>query len=966
DSIKRVEILSGVQERAPDAPAVDPEHLGRLRTLKQIVDFIASRASATPESPTAQPSPTRGEGVSAARVSRHLNGDLERVLLDVVAEKTGYPRETLALDMDLESDLGIDSIKRVEILSGVQERAPDAPAVDPEHLGRLRTLRQIVDFIEKRAATGTGTGPGSGTGPGNGTGSGTGPRCAIERRLLVTVDLPNASPEAIRIAPGHEAWITDDGSPLAPAIAERLAALGIAARVLRAGERPGGFVGALVLLAPDARFEGASWPASSEAFMKDAFLLAKEAGPSLRAAGKKGGALLATVSRQGGAFGLSSARDHEPDPTQGGLAGLAKTVAQEWPEVSARALDLGRGFASAEAAARAVVRELGQAGPIEVGLEGDRRTGLELVARPLGGSREHLLSRGDTVVVTGGARGVTAEVALALAKACAPLLLLLGRTGEPAPEPAWLAGLEDEGAIKRAIAQELSRSGERPGPRAIGEAHRKIVTNREVLRNLERISKHARVVYRSVDARDAASLGRVLDEARSSLGPIKGLIHGAGVIEDRRIEEKTPDQFAAVLDTKVASLRALLEATERDDLVLLALFSSASGRYGRRGQVDYAVANEVLNKVAQREARRRPRARVVALGFGPWEGGMVSPSLAREFAKEGVAMIPLLEGGEATAADLLAPASEGVELLLGAGLEPRRPLEPARARLAAAPRLETAFERTLDLERHPFLRSHVLGGRPVLPLAVTMEWLAHGALHGNPGLLFHGFDDLRVLRAVALDAGPRPIRVVAGPALARDGVFEVPVELRTGENVHARATAVLAAALPEASGFEPPADLVAHPYPRAIESAYDELLFHGPLLRGIEAIEGLGSRGIVARARSAPPPSAWIAEPLRTAWIADPLALDASFQLAILWCHEELGAASLPARIERYRQFRAFPRDGVTVSLIVEKAGPHGVSGEIVFSDSRGSVVARISGYECTVDAALAAAFRKNASPDEE
>src|SRR5207245_2909834 len=76
--------------------------------------------------------------------------DLERVLLDVVAEKTGYPIETLALDMDLESDLGAASIKRVEILAGVQERAPDAPAVDPAHLGRLRTIRQIVEFIASR------------------------------------------------------------------------------------------------------------------------------------------------------------------------------------------------------------------------------------------------------------------------------------------------------------------------------------------------------------------------------------------------------------------------------------------------------------------------------------------------------------------------------------------------------------------------------------------------------------------------------------------------------------------------------------------------------------------------------------------------------------------------------------------------------------------------------------------------
>src|SRR5205823_12198379 len=69
------------------------------------------------------------------------------VLLAVVAEKTGYPTEMLDLDMGLDADLGIDSIKRVEILSALQEKLPDAPAVKPEHLGTLHTLRDIAAFL---------------------------------------------------------------------------------------------------------------------------------------------------------------------------------------------------------------------------------------------------------------------------------------------------------------------------------------------------------------------------------------------------------------------------------------------------------------------------------------------------------------------------------------------------------------------------------------------------------------------------------------------------------------------------------------------------------------------------------------------------------------------------------------------------------------------------------------------------
>ena len=86
---------------------------------------------------------------SASSASSIDTGKVEVVLLEVVAEKTGYPADILNLDMEMDSDLGIDSIKRVEILSTLQERIPEAPAVGPEHLGTLRTLRQIVAFLSE-------------------------------------------------------------------------------------------------------------------------------------------------------------------------------------------------------------------------------------------------------------------------------------------------------------------------------------------------------------------------------------------------------------------------------------------------------------------------------------------------------------------------------------------------------------------------------------------------------------------------------------------------------------------------------------------------------------------------------------------------------------------------------------------------------------------------------------------------
>ena len=74
--------------------------------------------------------------------------DLHAIMLEVVADKTGYPAEMLQLEMDLEGDLGIDSIKRVEILSAVQEQAPGMPDVDAAHMGTLKTLGEIVHYMQ--------------------------------------------------------------------------------------------------------------------------------------------------------------------------------------------------------------------------------------------------------------------------------------------------------------------------------------------------------------------------------------------------------------------------------------------------------------------------------------------------------------------------------------------------------------------------------------------------------------------------------------------------------------------------------------------------------------------------------------------------------------------------------------------------------------------------------------------------
>ena len=155
DSIKRVEILGALQDAYPDLPDVSTEQLAELRTLGEIVQYMGGRETSAAQGvavrfPDVVSGDTRRVEVEtreqSAREDRE-NADLAQALLEIVSEKTGYPADMLELDMDMEADLGIDSIKRVEILGALQERYPDLPEVDTEMLGELRTLQQVLETV---------------------------------------------------------------------------------------------------------------------------------------------------------------------------------------------------------------------------------------------------------------------------------------------------------------------------------------------------------------------------------------------------------------------------------------------------------------------------------------------------------------------------------------------------------------------------------------------------------------------------------------------------------------------------------------------------------------------------------------------------------------------------------------------------------------------------------------------------
>jgi len=925
DSIKRVEILSSLSESLPELPEIKADRVADFQTIGDIVAFLGA-----------------GPVESAAKD----DGSLWSLLQQIVAEKTGYPADMLEESMGLEADLGIDSIKRVEILSALQDAKPGIPVPEGDQIGQLQTLGDIQEFFAGMAKPQPELGS---------TAPKPQPVTPVEKSdtpapvfayRLHTV--PFKAEKSVVLGKGATIWLTSAKSPWGQALCEVLSHAGYA--VFGVPEtmadqdswpEPAG----LILLAPQ------TWDAD---FAKHALFVTQAAGPSLIQHRESSGSFLASMSWLGGRFGLDSSGP-DMQPQSGALSGLVKTASLEWPTVHCRALDLNLSDNGSRSVNLAVQGLLAK-GPVELGITAEGFEALESIPVEDRGDASLPLSEKDVVLVTGGARGVTAACVQALSQKLPLRFVLLGRSPQPQPEPEWLANLGSESEIRKAI---LQRSETKLSPRELAEKSQNILKAREIRENLDRLkAAGADVLYRQVDVCDSEALQAVVAEVRETWGGIQGLIHGAGVLADKLILDKTPEQFEKVWRTKVIAMETLLAALADETLKIVAMFSSSTARFGRVGQVDYAMANEVLNKTGAAIRLERPECRVASLNWGPWAGGMVTPELEKVFAAEGVALIPLETGAETFVKSLSRPVEDALEWVVLGGPMPEK--EPDVDEDA----MHAVFERSFALDQLPFLRGHAMNDQGVLPMAMMLEWMAHTAITNHPGLHFQGVDQLRVYKAITLKPGEKiTLRFMAGKAEKGQGVFRIPVALRSGPEQkitrHAKAVVVLGNSL--ASQGKPSLAGPEEAYTKSPAEIY-QMLFHRKPFQAIQAVNTYSDEGLTAVAAGAPEPKAWMAKPLRSKWLSDPLLIDAGFQLMVLWCIERYGIPSLPTYFGQFRQFGPMPAGkDVGVTVRIKDVVHQKVTADIEFvSREDGRLLGRVSGYECVMDGSLNQAFRRN------
>jgi NAD(P)-dependent dehydrogenase (short-subunit alcohol dehydrogenase family)/acyl carrier protein len=260
-----------------------------------------------------------------------------------------------------------------------------------------------------------------------------------------------------------------------------------------------------------------------------------------------------------------------PGVGQAAVWGLARVVAREHPELGAVCVDVDPAGEVADAAA-AVIAEVALAGAeAEVGVRGGVRRVARLAPRRtvLGGTPPIRADR--TYWVTGGSRGLGLLVGEWLAAAGARALVLQGRQAASAAARARVAALEATGVRVRLVA---------------------------------------------ADVADAAAMQAVAAEVTAAWPPVGGVVHAAGVVDDRIVVNQTPGRMAGVLAPKVTGAWHLHQLLADAPLDFFVLFSSAAALLGLEGQSSYAAANAFLDAFAH--ARRAQGLPAVSISWGPW------------------------------------------------------------------------------------------------------------------------------------------------------------------------------------------------------------------------------------------------------------------------------------------------------------------------------------------------------------
>ena len=648
DTVKQAEIMGDIREKF-SLPVDDDFVLSDHPTLNHMIAYIMAMQGGEESTSTsiAQPSVTVTTSTETVAETPELdstviatltpaetlaeapapssNGDIVEIVLDVVVKHTGYPKDFLELDQDLEGELGIDTVKQAEIMGDIREKFT-LPVDDDFVLSDHPTLNHMIAYIEAMQGESMVQTPSA--------------IPALETEVIVAepaVDVSESVPEMTAIInegadlsmtepqSGLHRWqveveatsgiseaidlsgklvvVTEDGWGIAEQVCTELERHGVSAlrlslellhkkfteekegtrRILRADPASAeqledaaatilksGDFGGLIHLAPT-HLAGNEWlPNSADSagavVMQGLFGLLKNFDSDISEAGKN--CVLASLSALDGRHGNKGSRFNS---LAAGSSGIVKAYSHERPEIRCRAWDVHPEMLLDEAGMAKILVDdlLNIGGEVEVGLEADgSRWGLVLFDEVLE-SEAAKLANDEVWIVSGGGSGVTASCIIGLCQASPKskaTFALLGRT-ELLEEPAaWLDWSEEQlNERKLALREELVGESEdgKVSIVAWNKAWAPYLRSRDIHATIAAITVTGnKAEYHACDVCDTSALAELGRQIGKSHGTITGIVHGAGIEESKLVADKEWPSFANVVRVKIDGWTALSAAAK--------------------------------------------------------------------------------------------------------------------------------------------------------------------------------------------------------------------------------------------------------------------------------------------------------------------------------------------------------------------------------------------------------------------
>jgi acyl transferase domain-containing protein/NAD(P)-dependent dehydrogenase (short-subunit alcohol dehydrogenase family) len=784
DTVKQAEMFASVRA-AYNIPRDENLKLREFPTLAHVIKFAQDRAAgattpATP-APVLQPPATAAPTANVGGVPAIDEAAIQEKVMDIVAEKTGYPKEMLDLDLDLEADLGIDTVKQAEMFASVRA-AYNIPRDENLKLRDFPTLANVIKFAQDRAGLAVQA------------------KTIVKDTAPVTPVLTKASPllnfdatdkiprrvpiptlrpplavcksTGVVLDPNSRVLIMSDNGGVSAVLARQLQQKGVEVLCVSASSNSDTFQTTLDRMLKDRPVQGVYWlPAldnegqlsemdvdtwheSLRVRVKSLYLTMRKLYDQVAAQGT----FLVSATRLGGQHGYDEVG--APAPMGGAVTGFSKAYKRERPEALVKAVDFATESTASEIAIALVDETLRDPGAVEIGYKNGLRWTVGLQEQPATDGRPGLTLNGDSVfLITGAAGSIVSAITVDLATASGGTFYLLDLIPEPdANNPDLERFVSDKDGLKRDLFARIQARGERATPALVEKELAVLERAQAALSAIQAVQDAGGTAhYYSVNLADAAGVAKVVEQVQQHSGRIDVLLHAAGLERSHFLPEKDQREFDLVFDVKADGWFNLLHAIGDMPLGATVAFSSVAGRFGNGGQTDYSAANDLLCKYTSSFRTIRPGTRGIVVDWTAWGGiGMATRgSIPKMMELAGIDMLPPEAAIPVIRRELTAGARSG-EIVVGqrlgsllsewdvtGGLDTAALAKSSELLDSQGPMVGKitgvgvysglTVETTLDPAVQPFLNDHRIDGTPVLPGVMGIEAFAEAALCLYPG-----------------------------------------------------------------------------------------------------------------------------------------------------------------------------------------------------------------------------------------